>query len=283
MFNIESNILNTILIGVIIAILIILFYKIFNKGQKQENLYFKENDIKGLHKIDDIHNPMPKCKSSSDTTSTISSQSTNTQKTDNTSTNSTQSNKESVILPIEKKNKKYMLDDKQYCDLNEMEDMDHRLIRDIIVGKKYQQEDKQHEFSKEEVDNYFLQFQDFDDKVNFSSRNTCDPVAKLAQDRTNNTELVNKQGMTIGDIFDGLTRDQIQQYKKCKNPGCIIPAQYDNITQRQYYFDRNDTSGATYSNYTTKYETDGVNNGGKFYNDIEAHDEKLLDRLAYNA
>jgi hypothetical protein len=282
MFNIESNTLNTILIGVIIAILIILFFKVFNVGSKQENLYVKENETSAKHKFDDIRNPMPKCNGNdTDTASTETTETTSTNSDLTANAKKVIESEENLILPIEKEAKRNIFDAKQYCDLNEMEDMDHRLIRDVVVGRKYQQGDKQHEFSKDEVDNYFLQQQDFDDKVNFSSRNTCDPVAKLAQDRTHNTELVNKQGLTIGDVFDGLTRDQVQQYKKCKNPGCVIPAQYDDITQRQYYFDRNDSPGATYSNYTTRYETDGVNNGGKFYEDIEAHDQNLLNKLAY--
>ena len=122
-------------------------------------------------------------------------------------------------------------------------------------------------------------YQNFDDKVNYSSRNRCDVVEQLAQDRTHNTELIDKKGLTIGDIFDGLTRDQVTQMKQCKNPDCIQPSKYDNLTQRQYYVDNEKSNNATFSNYQTKYETDNVNNGGKFYNDIEAHDEMLSTSL----
>lgn len=254
----------------------------FNK-QRQENLNFKENEIPSAHRFDDLRNPIPKCNGDevdNESDSEIEEEQESVTKKNNkkVSIKENESDKQKVILPQERKEE--ILDSRRYCDLNEMEDNNHRLIRDVVVGRKYQQGDKQHKFDNDEIDNYFLQYQDFNDKVNYSSRNTCDAVDKIAQDRTHNTELVNKQGMTIGDFFDGLTRDEVQKFKQCKNPGCVIPSKYDNITQRQYYFDREGTAGTTYSNFTTRYETDGVNNGGKFYNDIEAHDSQLLDRLA---
>jgi hypothetical protein len=270
MLNIDSNTLNCILLGIIIAIVAILFFKIMKrKNLMQENMHVKENDPKALNKFDAINNATAEC-DSENTQSTVTD-------SNSSSTNSSQTEPKKE----KQKEKKKEEQPTKYCDLNEMEDMDHRLIRDVVVGKKYQQGDKQEIFGREEIDNYFLQYQDFDDKINYSSRNRCDMVEKLAQDRTHNTELVNKQGLTIGDVFDGLTRDQIEKMKQCKNPNCIEPSKYDVLTQRQYYFDREDTHGATYSNYNTRYETDEVNNGGKFYDDIEAHDETLMQAMAY--
>lgn len=276
MFNLDANSLNCILFGVIIAIIIVLFVRMMNRGKK-ENMYFRDVNLSSRHQFDKQHYVIPKCDGIQ------SSFEKKSLKTNDTVSKSDIESKETVLLRDEKKEKKETNTGPLNCDLNEMEDMDHRLIRDVVVGKKYQQGEKQHEFSRDEIDDYFLQYQDFNDKINYSSQNRCDMVEKIAQDRTHNTELINKQGVTISEVFDGLTKDQLEKMKQCKYPNCVQPSHYDNLTQREYYFDREGTNGATYSNYNTRYETDNVNNGGKYYDDIEAHDDQLLHAMAYKS
>jgi hypothetical protein len=280
MFKLDTNSLNCILFGFIIGVIIVLFVRMMNT-EKKENMYFGERDLSERYRFDKQNYYMPKCNKeeslANDTKSTI---------TDDTASKSNKKKEdiegeEIVLMPVETEKKPKLITATQHCDLNEMEDMNHRLVRDVVVGRKFQQGEKQQEFSNEEIDNYFLQHQDFNDKINYSSQNRCDMVEKLAQDRTHNTELVNKQGVTISEVFDGLTKDQLEKMKQCKHPNCVQPSHYDTLTQRQYYFDREGTNGATYSNYNTRYETDNVNNGGKYYDDIEAHDEQLSHSMAY--
>jgi hypothetical protein len=289
MLKIDSNTLNCILIGFIIAVLLIMFVRMTSKRNK-EDMYFIDRDLSPRYRFDDMKYQRARCDSESlvdsedkSTKSTITDDTASKAETKSSISEEIQESQENILLPVEKEKErpKKLYEPKQYCDLNEMEDMNHRLVRDVVVGRRFQQGEKQHEFSKDEVDNYFLEFQNFNDKVNYSSQNRCDMVEKLAQDRTHNNELINKQGLTIGDVFDGMTKDQLEKMKQCKYPNCVQPAHYDNLTQRQYYVDREGTKGATYSNFNARYETDNENNGGKFFNDIEAHDTGMLSNMAY--
>jgi hypothetical protein len=266
MFNIDSKTLNCVLFGIIITIIIILFVRMLNNKKEGLNIV-KDEEITVKHKFDEIKKNTPTCNI------VVDSESKSTM-TDDSETVS------SLEETVPTKKKSLIKPPPQYCDTNEHENINERLIRDIVIGKKLQQGEKQHEFSKNEVDNYFDQFQDFNQKINYSSQNRCDMVEKIAQDRTQNTEFVNKQGLTIGEVFDGMTKDQLDDIKKCKYPNCVIPAKYDNLTQRQMYMDREHSVGGTYTNYQNRYETDNVNNGGKFYDDIEAHDEDLMNSMA---
>ncbi len=71
MLNIDSNTLNSILLAIIIAIVIIIFIKMTKSGKK-ENMHVKENDIDSRHKFDHIINPKPNC-DGEETQSTITS------------------------------------------------------------------------------------------------------------------------------------------------------------------------------------------------------------------
>lgn len=185
----------------------------------------------------------------------------------------------SIIVPVEKENKNVV--EQKKCsfkyDTNELEDDNTMLARDIVVGRKLQQETQQEEFSKEEIDGYFNDHMNFYDKVNFDSNNNHDIVEQIGEDRLDNTELAKNQGKTIGEIFDNYTKKQNETIKKCKNPQCIIPGIYDDLTQNNMYKD----SSNTYANFHTRYETDNVNNGGKFFDDIEGNDSENSEFMSY--
>lgn len=295
MFDINGDTLNCVLMGLILAVIIILVVKIFKgktklpliDNKENMNMDFAARDPQANYRFDDRKMRLPKCKNQDLTvdSSDESSEDSETQTKESKSTQSTQSSEsgdieseEKMDLPVEHRIKRDLIaPPPDFCNTNELENMDHRLMRDIVIGRKYQQGEKQHDFSNKEVDNYFIQYQDFDNKVNNSSRNTCDVVARIAEERTaHNSELTNHQGQTIGEVFDGLTRDRLDRMKECKNPGCVQPGNFDNLTQRQFYTDGDNANSTAYSLYHTKYETDDVNNGGKFYDDIEAHDENFF-------
>jgi hypothetical protein len=100
----------------------------------------------------------------------------------------------------------------------------------------------------------------------------------MGEDRLDNSELIKNQGKTIGEIFDNYTKNELENTKKCKNPGCVIPGGYDDLMQRQVYKDNN---SETFANFHTRYETDGVNNGGKFFDNIEGNDRDSMEFMSY--
>jgi hypothetical protein len=258
MFNIDSKTLNCVLLGIIIVFIIIFLVK-NTKNKIEENIGVNMGENIGEEEKKTVEN-INEEKQNDDTNSDIDK------------------DEDEIILPFEREKQYDLVSDYQNCNFNEMEDMNHRLIRDIVIGKKYQQEEKQQEFTRKDIDNYFLQYQDFNDKINYSSQNKEDVVEKIAEERTKNAELFNKQNKTISKIFDGMTQDQLDNIKKCKYQECILPSQYDNLTQSKYYLDKN-INNFVFSDYETRYETDNVNNGGKYYDDIEAHDENLMNNF----
>lgn len=115
--------------------------------------------------------------------------------------NHTQKNQENAVFEIKKKKCK------KFYDTNEIEDDNTMLARNIVIGKKLQQEIKQEQFTKNDIDNYFDSHMDFYNKINFDSNNNHDVVEQIGEDRLENVELSNNQGKTIGEIFDNYTKN----------------------------------------------------------------------------
>ena len=86
-----------------------------------------------------------------------------------------------------------------------------------------------------------------------------------------NNELCKNTGQKISDVYDNLVKSDCAQIKQCKNPHCVIPSNIDDISQTTMYT-KDNANGKAFIRYDVMYETDNVNNGGKFYDDIEAFD-----------
>lgn len=126
-------------------------------------------------------------------------------------TNSNSNLNENLINIVPKKAYKRCNDN---CDINEYEDNDAKLIRDVVIGRKYQQSEPISEFTNNDVEKYYSDYIDFDNKINYSSKNRYDMVEKLAQARANNTDLTQYQGKTIAELYDDLIDDSIVNNKK---------------------------------------------------------------------
>jgi hypothetical protein len=103
----------------------------------------------------------------------------------------------------------------KYCDLNKLETPDISLVRDIVIGKKYQQPQKECSFSDKEIKNYQNQVFSAEDNFNYSSKNAITPNDRLNEIFVKNgNELNSEQGKTIGDVFDGLMKNDFEIMKK---------------------------------------------------------------------
>jgi hypothetical protein len=272
MINIDSETLNSILFGLIIAIVIILIVKMIrDNDSSKEQLHYKVGGEQSERRFDDMVNKTPSCNLSNKAQGPSEIESDEEASVD------------TAEMPVERPVVKNLVQPpKRYCDLNEIEERDHALRRDIVIGRKLQQGDKRDTFDDREIKEYQNQVFRAEDNLNYSSRNTVCSTDRLNEIFTaHNNELTNEKGQTIADVFDGLTKNQLREMAQCKNPGCMLPGGYDELQQRKVYMDAENTTLPTYLNYHTRYETDGVNNGGKFGDmDISGHDNTLSGHMA---
>lgn len=102
----------------------------------------------------------------------------------------------------------------KYCDLNKLETNDIALCRDIVIGKKYQQPQKESSFNNKEILKYQNQVFSAEDNFNYSSRNAITPNDRLNEIFvTNCNELSNEEGKTISSVFDRLMRNDFEVMK----------------------------------------------------------------------
>lgn len=251
--------INTIMLGIIIVLIIIIGINMMkkNNGEKPKQPKQQSRQITMQNEI-----------SESMIARTDQNESLNEQNNDKMNYNSM--NEISEIMRY------------QGCNLNEMEDENDALRRDTVIGKKNQQQVERGTFDDEYIKQYQNNFFNTEDNFNYSSKNIISSTDKINEIvATNNNEMSNLNGKTIANIFDGLTKNELRNVANCKNEGCVLPSSFDNIQQRKIYVDNTKTTMPVYLNYNTRYETDDVNNGGKFGDmDIFGHDNTLSPYLA---
>lgn len=126
--------------------------------------------------------------------------------------------------------------------------------------------------SEENFLDYQNNFFGFAEHVNKSTREGITEVDRVnALQTSRNNELNRCTGQKISDIYDNLVKSDCDEIKACKNPGCVIAPQIDYMTQSTLYSKQN-MGGRSFTRYDVQFETDNVNNGGKFYDNIEAFD-----------
>lgn len=167
---------------------------------------------------------------------------------------------------------------KRRCPVDDMEDEMNRYMKDVILRNRMTCTDNA-QFSNDEVLDYQNKFFGFNDKVNHSSSNEVDMVDKLNEIYTSdNNEMTHYEGKKISDIFNNLTQNNLNKQKSCPGGNCLVPphveAQHHDSSYKSKSHD-----GHSFSKFHWKYETDSVNNGGKFYDDIEGSDSEFEGNL----
>jgi hypothetical protein len=123
----------------------------------------------------------------------------------------------------------------------------------------------------QDFNTYQNDFYNFNDKLNYSLSTELNTVDKLNECKN---DISRFDGMKISDIYDDLVES-----KKCANNKCIIDGLYDGISNGTVYANRGST-GMYLQNFSKKYETDDVNTGGKFYDNIEGVEDDFFGNLA---
>ena len=103
----------------------------------------------------------------------------------------------------------------KHCSFNQLETRNDNLCRDIVIGKKYQQPQKESSFSNKEILKYQNQVFSAEDNFNYSSRNAITAGDRLNEIFvTTGNELCNEEGKNVSDVFDGLMRNDFEVMKK---------------------------------------------------------------------
>lgn len=152
-------------------------------------------------------------------------------------------------------------------------------IQQFVMGAGRVCPNDENSQKSEDIQNYQNNFFGFGEQVNKSTREGITEVDRVnAMQTARNNELNRCTGQKISDIYDNLVKSDCDQIKQCKNPGCVIPPTIDQMTQSTTYSKQN-ANGNAFTRYDVMFETDGVNNGGKFYDDIEAFDSMSESNL----
>lgn len=123
----------------------------------------------------------------------------------------------------------------------------------------------------QDFNTYQNNFFNFNDKVNYNTSSELNVVDKLNE---YNNNIDRFSGMKISDIYDDLVES-----KHCANKNCVIDGSFDGLTNNVFY-KNNGSIGSYIQNISKKYETDDVNTGGKFYDNIEGVEDDFCGSLA---
>ena len=171
-----------------------------------------------------------------------------------------------------------IIESKKKCPVDEMEDEMNMYMREVILRNRSNCGGEV--FTNDEILDYQNNFFSFDNKINHSSSNEVDMVDKLNEIYTsNNNEITNKEGKKISDIFNELTQNKLNKQKSCLGGKCLVPPHSDAQHHSSAYKHKTH-GGQSFSKYHWKYEDDNVNNGGKFYDDIEGSDSDFEHNMA---
>lgn len=166
-------------------------------------------------------------------------------------------------------------------------------IKKYPLGGKMLCEPEQTEFTRKDIQDYQNNFFGFYDKINYNTNQEEDVVDKL-----NELNVVHGNefgvGGKISDLYNKLTQNVYTapvppNGKICSDiqPNVIKDNILNNnlvnphvdIEFHNGYYTNDAHDGSYISNYSWKYKNDNVNNGGKFYNNIEATDNDIYPQM----
>lgn len=169
------------------------------------------------------------------------------------------------------------LGQKPKCPVEQMDEDIKSYMDDVINRNVEDYNGKSRNCTSELSDENILEYQDnffgFNDKLNLNSSNVVDVVDKLNEIHTSdNNEMTHYEGKKISDVFNGLTQSDLN-----KNNSLDLPK--DNAQHHSSEYKSKSHGGESFSKYHWKYDSDTVNNGGKFYDDIEGSDSEYEDNM----
>jgi len=167
---------------------------------------------------------------------------------------------------------------KRKCPVNEMEDKMNFYMKEVLLRNR--ENHSEEVLGNDEILDYQNNFFSFGNNVNHSSSNEVDVIDKLNEmHTTNNNEITSQEGKKISDVYNELTQNKLNKEKSCPEGKCLIPPHSD-AQHHSSAYKQESHNGRSFSKYHWKYENDNVNNGGKFYGDIEGSDSDFENNMA---
>ena len=158
------------------------------------------------------------------------------------------------------------------CMVNGMDINNDRYVREFVLGGKYNcTPDVQ--YTREDTQKYQDDFFKFNERINFSTNQDVTHVDKLNE--TNN-DISGFFGKKMSDVYNELTGVCQEKKDKCVNKNCLIPPTIDTFLKGGSY-----SSEGSFKKYNYMYEDDNENNGGKFYDNIEASDDEFESSMMW--
>lgn len=172
---------------------------------------------------------------------------------------------------------------KNICPVNNTQKETDKYINELVTGSKFKCETNGKKYTNDQIEAFNNSQFNLAETLNRSTSNDMvTPVDKINSMRTSpNSSFINPfEGNKISDYFDELLSNEKITQQKCKYENCLIPPIKDDFSQTEIYVDDIDKK-KVFAKYNWRYETDDVNNGGKFYDEIEASDEEFESNMVW--
>lgn len=150
-------------------------------------------------------------------------------------------------------------------------------IDNVVMGGRFKQiyndNDNDNDIdNRSEIQAYQNDFYGFYNKVNFNTQNDVDPVDRMNQVVVGNNEL-GKVGEKISDIYNRLVTADLPSIHDDMKSFNISPRETEKTTHN-IFKDLVKKGDNRYDKYHWTYNEDknNVNNGGKYFNDVEGND-----------
>jgi hypothetical protein len=172
-------------------------------------------------------------------------------------------------------------------DINGIDANIYQYVEDLVTMKKFTSPEKCNTLSKSEGEEYRENFWGLQDKLNKNTSGGVDMVDRINElYLTDNNELINERGGKISDIYDKLLDTKPVRpepsFKTCGRSlmNCADTSVMNKISGADNLMLKSGANGKVHTRYDARYEIDGVNNGGVFYNDLEGDDSEIYSELS---
>lgn len=156
------------------------------------------------------------------------------------------------------------------CPVQVMDSQIDSYIKKYVMNGRELCQSEPAKFNRKQIKKYQDEFFGFNDKVNYNTNEEIDPVDKINEAILTQGNELNNVGVKISDVYKDLTQNVYDRSKSNECEPCkkhLVKPSVDKLFNDGYYTEQAHT-GEYISDINWKYDFDGVNNGGEFYNDI---------------
>lgn len=164
------------------------------------------------------------------------------------------------------------------CPVSQMEKETDIYLRDLVLGGQFTCPTVSgKKYSAEEINKYQDRFFGFYNDINQSSNEELGPdmVDKMNEWNVVRGNEMAPNGETVAQVYDNLTQNNLNKNHNCQT--CRMPPKID-------WENCNNTDsklGNFYSRCGVNYDYENVNNGGRFFENVEGSDDRYVNQMPY--